>query len=150
MIISHPAVEGRADVGWFLMVIFTEIKFWRTVQGSQGLHVDCPIDCGCSANRTTPPRAPKGSPGWILWCRSRTVPWWGVPPGPPWGGSGDTRFTDQMCLRAGEMFPACASLISKFWRSYNIVIIITKDYLSYMSGDFSLRLRAGAWLLISL
>ena len=43
------------------MVIFTEVKFCQTVQGSQGLHVDCPIESGCSPEiGLHPPGPPKG------------------------------------------------------------------------------------------
>ena len=115
MIISHPAVEGKADFGRFLMMIFTEFKFCWTVQRSHGLQMDCPVVGGCSPeiglHPLGPPRGPQvGCYG----AEAAQHPDRGCLQAPPEGVVETHGFTDQMCLRAGEIFPACASLISKF------------------------------------
>ena len=93
MIISHPAVEGKADFGRFLMMIFTEFKFWWTVQRSQGPHMDRPVVGGCSPEVGLHPLGPPRGPQ-VGCCGAEAAqhPGMGVPPALPWGGGGDTRF----------------------------------------------------------
>ena len=63
MNISHPAVEDKADVGWFLMGFLTRLSFV-----GQSSEEDCPNwSCGCSPRKGLHPPGPPRGP-WVGYC----------------------------------------------------------------------------------
>ena len=77
--------------------------------------MDCPIESGCSPEIGLHPLGPPRGPQ-VGYCGAEAAQY---PDGvclqaPPEGVVEALGLLIRMCLRAGEMFPACASLISKF------------------------------------